>query len=193
MVIAAHIIFTARGFWLPNDPRGSWSDFVAAWELVRFGKATRVTDRRSFARDPHDVEKRWAAKRALKYPPVRFNGYQAQSVVRGFIRAVNESGYVILACAILHDHVHLVVARHARLFEQITAHLKGGATQQLRAEGLHPYQSYPALPSPWAEGLWKVYCDNVGHVRNAIEYVEQNPVREGKRKQRWRFVVPFEG
>ena len=35
MIIAYHVIFGMYGFWLPNDPRGSWSDFVAAWELFR--------------------------------------------------------------------------------------------------------------------------------------------------------------
>ena len=39
-VLVAHVIITAYGFWLPNDPRGSWSDFVGAWELLRFGRAT---------------------------------------------------------------------------------------------------------------------------------------------------------
>ena len=46
-VLAAHVIFTAYGFWLPNDPRGSWSDFVASWELLKFGRATKVTTRAS--------------------------------------------------------------------------------------------------------------------------------------------------
>ena len=41
-VLAAHIIFTCYGFWLPNDPRGSWSEWVASWELLRYGKATKV-------------------------------------------------------------------------------------------------------------------------------------------------------
>jgi len=27
MVIAYHAIFSTYGFWLPNDPRGSWSEF----------------------------------------------------------------------------------------------------------------------------------------------------------------------
>lgn len=30
MVLAYHVIFGAYGFWLPNDPRGSWSKFVAS-------------------------------------------------------------------------------------------------------------------------------------------------------------------
>jgi hypothetical protein len=28
MILGYHVIFGAYGFWLPNDPRGSWSDFV---------------------------------------------------------------------------------------------------------------------------------------------------------------------
>ncbi len=50
-VLAYHVIFGAYGFWLPNDPRGSWSDFVAAWELfLAGGHATKTTTRRSVAR-----------------------------------------------------------------------------------------------------------------------------------------------
>ncbi len=45
MALAYHVIFGTYGFWLPNDPRGSWSTFVGSWELYRFGKATKVTDR----------------------------------------------------------------------------------------------------------------------------------------------------
>src|SRR5437899_6098149 len=53
MVLASHVIFTTYGFWLPNDPRGSWSDFVAAWELFRAGgPATKTTTRRSVAGAP---------------------------------------------------------------------------------------------------------------------------------------------
>ncbi len=37
MIVGYHIIFGMYGFWLPNDPRGSWSDFVGSWELYRFG------------------------------------------------------------------------------------------------------------------------------------------------------------
>ncbi|MEX0703139.1 MAG: hypothetical protein WD069_13675 [Planctomycetales bacterium] len=49
MFHAYHVIFGAYGFWLPNDPRGSWSDFVGSWELLQFGRATKVTTRRSLA------------------------------------------------------------------------------------------------------------------------------------------------
>jgi hypothetical protein len=38
MVIASHVIVGMYGFWLPNDERGSWSDFIGSWELLRFAK-----------------------------------------------------------------------------------------------------------------------------------------------------------
>jgi hypothetical protein len=60
MIVAYHIIFSAYGFWLPNDPRGSWSDFIRSWELFRFGPATKTTARRSVAHREHD---RWARGR----------------------------------------------------------------------------------------------------------------------------------
>src|SRR5205085_8872776 len=59
MVLGYHVVFTAYGFWLPNDPRGSWSDFVGAWELfVVGGKATTTTERRALHRDSDDRAKR---------------------------------------------------------------------------------------------------------------------------------------
>ena len=51
MVLASHLIISAYGFWLPNDPRGSWSDFVGSWELLKFGPATKVNDSRNYAKD----------------------------------------------------------------------------------------------------------------------------------------------
>src|SRR3954451_13876362 len=52
MVRWYHLIMTAYGFWLPNDPRGSWSHFVGAWEFYKFGPATKTTQKRSLAHDP---------------------------------------------------------------------------------------------------------------------------------------------
>src|SRR6201999_2320473 len=83
-VLAYHLIMTAYGFWLPNDPRGSWSEFVGSWEIYKFGPATKTTEKRSLAREPHGVAERIAAKKALKYPPVRFDEIQRQAIGEGF-------------------------------------------------------------------------------------------------------------
>jgi len=191
MVLAYHVIFTAYGFWLPNDPRGSWSDYVAAWELYKFGKATTVTTRRSVAMRPHDRALRLQAKAALKYPPVKFTGLQALAIARGIARAMADCGAVLWALSIMPDHVHGVLARHAQRAEIVVGRSKALATRQLREEGLHPFGD--AAPSPWAERCWKVYLNNDADIRRAIKYVQDNPGKEGKRPQHWRFVQPYDG
>jgi REP element-mobilizing transposase RayT len=195
MVLAYHVIVTAYGFWLPNDQRGSWSDFVRRWELLKFGPATKVETRRSVANRPFDPALRAAAKRALMYRPVIFDGYQALCIANAFADGVRRSGYVILACSILPDHVHLVIRRHSYHVEQVTNRLKGSATRFLTEAGLHPMRDQIAqgapLPSPWASGLWKVYLDSPEDIRRAIDYVEGNPEKEKKKRQTWKFVVPY--
>ena len=197
MVQAYHAVFCAYGFWLPNDPRGSWSDFVRTWELRLFGPATKVTTRRSVAASPHDRELREVAKMALRFPAVNFNGYQALSIAREFATASTLSEYRVLACSILPGHVHIVVARHERPIEKIVAHLKAEATRQLNAEGCHPLLGYTEspgrAPSPWARKCWKVFLNNNDDIRRAIRYVQENPAKEGKRRQEWPFVTSFEG
>src|SRR5690348_12135818 len=84
VIVGYHIIFGTYGFWLPNDPRGSWSDFVGSWELFRYGPATTTRERRSLAYEDHDQEQRKAAKKSLKYPAVELTGIQARAVGRGF-------------------------------------------------------------------------------------------------------------
>ena len=197
MVIASHVIFTTYGFWLPNDPRGSWSDFVRSWEVLRFGQATKTTARRSLARDTHDIATRLKAKEALCYPPVKFTGRQALSVAEGFAFAIERSQYGVYACSILPDHVHMVVARHRYGAEQIVRRLKQAGTLRLTADGLHPLGAWRTAtgkpPTPWVRRCWTVFLDDDRAVRRAIGYAEANPSREGKPPQRWSFVTPYGG
>ena len=187
MILASHVIFGTYGFWLPNDPRGSWSDFVGNWELARFGKATTVTTRRSLARVSHDRELRLAAKQALRYPAVKLTGPQALEVARGFIRAIEDADYTIHACAILPEHIHLVLGRHARKPRHVVGHLKARATRQLKESGLWPSTEQPV----WGLKAWVVYLDSLADVWRAIRYVERNPGKERKPAQVWSFVRPF--
>jgi len=192
MILAAHVVFSAYGFWLPNTKNGSWSEFVRSWELLRFGAATKTDARRSVAKKPFDWEARDAARRALMYPPVMFNGMQALAIANGFLAAVRRMQCVLYACAIMPDHVHLVIGRHHYPIQQVANLLKGAATNSLRKNGLDPFSGVPkgrVLPSPWAHGLWKVWLDSHEDVRRTIEYVENNPVKEGLKRQRWELMV----
>src|SRR5688500_18096555 len=136
MILAFHSIFSMYGFWMPNDPRGSGSDYIAVWDLFRYGEATKTNSRCSVAGVSHNNAIRLAAKQVLRYPPVRISGVQAVAVVEGFVDACNDAGYKIHACAILPDHVHLVIAHQARPIRQIVGHLKSKATRRLKDVGL---------------------------------------------------------
>jgi REP element-mobilizing transposase RayT len=194
MVHWYHTIISAYGFWLPNDPRGSWSDFVQSWELFRFGgPATKVSDRRSYAHDRHDVQFRRETKKHLKYPPARFDEACRQSIAQGFERACVEFGFVIHAGAIGFDHVHLVAARDPkRTIERVVSVLKARATRQMNEDGTNPMTGLDdPTPTPWATKAWSVYIDDEKQLRSAVGYVERHPMKEGMPRQRWGFVTPL--
>jgi len=196
MVLAIHNIFTAYGFWLPNDPRGSWSDYVRDWELFPFGPATKVETRGSIAHVPHNRDHRLAAKAALRYPPVHFSGEQALAVANGFKQAVDRSGFVIHACSILPEHVHMVVKRHRLDDRQVMNQFKGEASKSLEGAGLHPFREW-RLPSgrrhtAWTQKGWAVFLNSIEDIHRAVQYVERNPIKEGRPPQRWSFIKSYQ-
>jgi len=44
----------------------------------------------------------------------------------------------------------------------------------------------------WSNRPYKVYLRSDQSIRRTIQYVEQNPVKEGLAAQKWGFVVKFE-
>ncbi len=181
-VIAYHLIMTAYGFWLPNDPRGSWSDFVRSWELSRFGPATKITLRHSLADNAHDRQLRLAAKAALVRKPVHFAGKQCQAIGMGFRNYCHRSDCIIHACSILPTHVHLVVMRMPYPIEQVANLLKGAASAELARRGLHPFADAPYrngnLPPPWTQHEWSRFLDCDADIRRSITYTEKNPQKK---------------
>ena len=140
----------------------------------------------------HDRGLRALQKTALQYDPVKFTDEQIRCVASGFERAVVESGYILLACSIMPEHTHAVVQRHRNRGEQIIGHLKARATQQLFAEGLHPFRELTdgsgQVPCAWSRRGWRVYLDEGEDVQRAIRYVEENPLKQRRPHQWWAFV-----
>jgi REP element-mobilizing transposase RayT len=153
-----------------------------------------ATGRRRLRRRRHNVGARLAAKTALHYPPVVFDSHQALTIAHGFAEQIATSGYVVHACSILPQHVHMVIARHHYRIESVVRLLKAQASAHLEADGRHPFLAHRrdgALPSPWARKCWKVFLNTDEDITRAIPYVENNPRKEGKRRQRWSFVTPY--
>jgi len=196
MILGYHVIIGTYGFWLPNDPRGSWSSFVGSWELLRFGKATTVNVRQSVARSEHDWFDRMRAKQVLKYPPVIFNGYQAKAVALAFGEYAASIQLPIWSFAVMPEHLHMVVGRvSSKDIETVVNQMKGTATRNLDAAAIHPHQAQRTksgrLPKMFARSSWNVFLDSAADIERAIRYVRDNPLRENRPAQQWSFITPF--
>ncbi len=44
---------------------------------------------------------------------------------------------------------------------------------------------------PWARLPWVRYLWSRADMLRAVDYVENNPLKEGKRRQYWSFVTPW--
>jgi REP element-mobilizing transposase RayT len=197
MVEAYHVVIPCYGFWLPNDERGSGSWYVGSKALYKFGRATHVDSQRSVAGRPYDRALRVEAKKNLKYAPVVFNGRQARAIARGIAKYVRKSGLIVYACAIMSDHIHLVVLRHRYSIEKVMIKLKAAATTQLIEEGLHPFQDIiekdGQRPKVFARDGRHIFLNSEEDVRGRIKYVRENPIKIGLREQIWSFVVEYRG
>jgi len=192
LIAGHHLVFGAYGFWLPNDPRGSYSDFVGSIDLyLAGGAATKTNARHSVANRRRNHTDRLKTKESMLRPPVKFIGIQARAIGHGFEKYFKITGYPVWACAILPNHVHLALGHLPISVERLTIQLKSAATKQMLAEKCHPFgacvEQGRKLPKCFVRGQWSRFLDPED-VAGAIKYVEGNPVRQGLRPQRWRFV-----
>lgn len=191
-MIAYHLTsFGAYGFWLPNDPRGSWSSKVWADHLKPFGPATKVSSFESVAAIPHNQLLRAEAKRVLKYPAIVFNVEQREIIAQAINEILPTLRIRIFACAIMPDHVHLVTGAHVESGDTLIGYFKRSGTRQLNKTNRNPMKKFTEknrTPSIWAENGWTVFIDSEDQLLACVNYVEQNPIKAGLPPQRWSFV-----
>jgi REP element-mobilizing transposase RayT len=197
MIVGYHCIFSTYGFWLPNDPRGSWSQFVASWDLFYAGgSATKLETRRSVAGarlNSQQLQRRISAQKSLAHNAVTFTGIQARAVGAAFATVCQVKRYRIHACAIMPQHVHLFVGRTPTDIRTVIGDFKRFATMELYRQNLHPAQHGPLAGAPvWARGSWCVYL-HADDVQGVIQYINGNPLRDGLPSQRWNCVTPWPG
>ena len=188
IVIAYHLIWTAYGWWLPNDPRGSGShairnDILAELGELHFGrKATQPLGKT--IRQFYEM-----AAGSLKHPLLSFVVSSQQLIAQSFAQVIKRQRYTCYACAIMPDHVHLVIRKHKDSAEEMADSLKEQSRQDLIKAG----KRSPAHPT-WIVGHgWKVFLDNPDEIRHTIRYVERNPLKIRLPAQSWEIVKPYDG
>jgi REP element-mobilizing transposase RayT len=185
-VIAYHLIWTAYGWWLPNDLRGSSSHFIRNDLIKDLGTLhhgrKRIQPANVAIRDFYGQ-----AQSLLQYPIRTFSTVETDCIARAFAIVISQMKYTCYACAIMPDHVHLVIRKHKHLAEEMIANLQRESHLLLRSEGHFDLQ-HPV----WGGHGWKVFLDSPDDIWRTIGYVEDNPVHIGSPMQRWPFVKAYD-
>lgn len=122
----------------------------------------------------------------LHHPTIRLQQRDFDSAARGLADAIAEHNYTCYACAVLPDHVHLLLRKHRHSAEEMIEHLQGLSRERLLSDGVFP----PGHPV-WTDGGWKNFLDRPSAVWEVIRYIERNPVEARLPPQTWPFVIPY--
>jgi REP element-mobilizing transposase RayT len=188
LVIGYHLVWTAYGWWLPNDPRGSGSKAVHSEPLAGLGE---IHYGRKRAQPPrHEVRGFYQeAAGLLKHPLLTFNEAAREEIAAAFGRVIEERRYTCYACAVMPDHVHILLRKHKDPAEEMAEALREASRARLCDAGHRP----PDHPVWTGGNTWKGFLDHPEAVRRTITYIEQNPLKIGRPAQPWRFVKAYDG
>jgi REP element-mobilizing transposase RayT len=179
MIIAYHAIFTTYGTWLPNDPRGSYSKDVYTQELRSLGRAKYGKQKPKPQRNT--LLNFWTeSKDSLSRKPFFINDIARPIAASAFASVIKRLNLYVPACAIMNDHVHILIFSSGYRIEYIVNQLKGNATKALKLNH-----------TPWTRGCWKIFIDDIDTLKTAVKYINANPANAGLSPQSWDFVTPL--
>jgi len=179
MIIAYHAIFTTYGTWLPNDPRGSYSKEIYSNQMRILGEIKHGRQNPQPAKQ--QLMKFWtAAAPHLARAPLFLDDRSRPILAAAFSKVIQRLAIKVPACAIMNDHVHILVLCSKYRIEYIINQLKGAATSALKLQR-----------TPWTRGCWKVFINDKEALLAAIEYISANPASAGLPSQSWDFVTPL--
>ncbi len=187
MVIAYHLIWTAYGWWLPNDPRGSTSHRMRQDIITTLGELHH--GRRDLQPAGWEIRKFYnKAPSVLKHALLTFSPDDRKIIAASLAQTVKTRRYTCYACAIMPDHVHMLIRKHRDTAEQMIANL-----QQMSRDELRCNSSLPPNHPVWGGPGWNVFQDNPDDIRRTIPYIQNNPTKMRMPKQHWAFVQPYNG
>ena len=130
------------------------------------------------------------ASNVLRHPLLEIRERAVDIVADAFAATIMRQQYTCYACAIMPDHVHILIRKHKHAAEEMIEVLQNASRWAL----------IEASPRLWPDdhpvwtvgGGWKVFLDHPDEVERTIPYVENNPMKIGLPRQRWPFVVPYD-
>lgn len=187
LVIGYHLIWTGYGWWLPNDPRGSGSKTVATDVIAELGELHY--GRRAVQPSSKAIREFYRQARVvLKFPLLMLDAGQREYIAAGFAEEISRQRYTCYACAVMPDHVHLLIRKHKHQAEEMIENL-----QRAGRRGLLESSDIDSDHPIWTPDGWKVFLDRPNAVRSVIRYIEDNPMKAKMPKQNWPFVTLYDG
>lgn len=186
IVIAYHLIWTVYGWWLPNDPRGSTSQSIASSVIASLGELHFGRKRvQPASRDVRAFYQRAAT--LLRHPLLEIRDHAVDVAAAAFARVIAQHQYTCYACAIMSDHVHMLIRKHKHSAEQMIESLQSASRWALVEAHLRP-TDHPV----WTGGGWSVFLDHPDDVIRTIPYIDDNPIRMALPPQDWPFIVSYD-
>ena len=187
-VAAHHLIWTIYGYWLPNDPRGSMSQTIRSDVIAELGEIHYGRKKVQPAGWEVGAFQRQASH-MLKHELLTFTDDEIAQVGEAFGDVISKRRYTCYACAVMPDHVHLVIRKHRDQGEEMIEALQEASALAVRGRGTRYGENHPV----WGGPGWKVYLFDEGDIERTVRYVELNPVKARRPAQAWPFVVEYDG
>jgi REP element-mobilizing transposase RayT len=184
-ILASHLIFTGYGHWLSNDPRGSGSTETRKDDLRELGAIHAGRKRVQPPRDEVRAFYREATER-LDHDVLWFDDAMRLTIADAVKQACGELGYTLHAFCVCSNHMHALARPHRDRAEAMMLNLVKASRAALRESSL-----VPPLHPVWSARPYKVFKHTPQQVRVCVDYIFNNPMKEGLPVQRWDFVRPY--
>ena len=187
MVAGFHLIWTAYGWWLPNDPRGSSSHEIRVERIADLGELHH--GRKPVQPPSCEIKDFYEhARTVLKHPLLTFTDDDIALIGESFATVIADCRYTCYACAIMPDHVHALIRKHRDQAETMIENLQDASCDKLIAAGRRD-RDHPV----WGGPGWKVFLYTPADFERVIRYINYNPIKAGLPAQHWSFVKPYDG
>ena len=187
MVAGYHLIWSVYGTWLPNDPRGSSSHEIHVPVIAELGELYHGRKRIQPARS--EIREFYAnAEMVLKHERLFLTDDEIHFVGERIEQTIRTRNYTCYGCAIMPEHVHLLIRKHRDKAEQMIDYFQKDSREKL-IEAKRRAPDHPVWGGPGGT----VFLHTREDMERIALYIRQNPIKAGRPEQNWSFVRIYDG
>src|SRR5690606_37315196 len=105
-----------------------------------------------------------------------------------FEEVIKSERYTCYACAVMPDHVHLLIRKHKHTAEEMIERFQEASRRAILANNGRHEPGHPV----WGGPGWSVFLEHPNDVRRTMRYIEQNPVKIHRPIQHWSFTCDYD-